>query len=347
MRTEFERRFGADFTGVRVHTGSQAESSARSLNALAYTAGRHIAFGPGQYAPHTDAGRKMLAHELAHVAQQPPGAAAGTHFAADGLAVSDPSDPLEHEAEKAAAGVTKPSRGGAPTTGAVRRQTADQTADPGTASRDAGAAGDEGHNPDDQVEWISQMPQASGAGAPGSGAPMAAAGAGGGAGGPATPAAGTDAGTADAGGAAPSPAGAGGGVAKRALSPEITLETGNNTWSPINNALHQQICLGLGGPGKQCFSFAANGVQAPEFSSTWLGWSSTVVGAVLKGEVYTPMEVPSATIAGRRSLTPAQAANWLRYMNTTRVGLSDGYSALRHNCRLFSQWEFRDAPSHF
>ena len=57
--------------------------------------------------------------------------------------------------------------------------------------------------------------------------------------------------------------------------------------------------------------------------------------------------VPGASIVSTHSPTAAQASNWLNYMNRTRVGLQDGYSVARHNCRTFSQWEFRDAPSHW
>ncbi|MBE7169312.1 MAG: DUF4157 domain-containing protein [Williamsia sp.] len=66
----FESRFGSDFSGVRVHTDGAAARSARSLQALAYTAGNNIVFNSGQYAPDTAGGRKLLAHELTHVIQQ-------------------------------------------------------------------------------------------------------------------------------------------------------------------------------------------------------------------------------------------------------------------------------------
>jgi hypothetical protein len=69
-----ETRFGADFGDVRVHADASAERSARSVSAHAYTVGPHIAFAPGRYAPHTSAGRRLLAHELAHVVQQRSGA---------------------------------------------------------------------------------------------------------------------------------------------------------------------------------------------------------------------------------------------------------------------------------
>lgn len=69
-RAFMEPRFGHDFSGVRVHTDARAAESARSVNALAYTVGRNVVFGTGQYAPETDAGKKLLAHELTHVVQQ-------------------------------------------------------------------------------------------------------------------------------------------------------------------------------------------------------------------------------------------------------------------------------------
>ncbi|MCW5621881.1 MAG: DUF4157 domain-containing protein [Burkholderiales bacterium] len=69
-RTFFEPRFGHDFGKVRVHTDARAADSADTLLADAYTAGDHIVFGAGQYAPASSKGRALLAHELAHVAQQ-------------------------------------------------------------------------------------------------------------------------------------------------------------------------------------------------------------------------------------------------------------------------------------
>lgn len=65
-----EPRFGHGFGEVRVHTDEKAAASARAVNALAYTVGHNIVFGPGQYALETTAGRRLLAHELAHVVQQ-------------------------------------------------------------------------------------------------------------------------------------------------------------------------------------------------------------------------------------------------------------------------------------
>jgi hypothetical protein len=61
--------FGTDFSGVRIHTDAQAARSAEAVDALAYTVGRDIVFGSGQYDPNAQAGRHLLAHELAHVVQ--------------------------------------------------------------------------------------------------------------------------------------------------------------------------------------------------------------------------------------------------------------------------------------
>jgi hypothetical protein len=69
-REDMEGRFGFDFSRVRIHAGAQAADSAAALGALAYTTGRHIVFGSGKYEPHSPVGRKLLAHELAHVVQQ-------------------------------------------------------------------------------------------------------------------------------------------------------------------------------------------------------------------------------------------------------------------------------------
>ena len=65
---------GVDFEGVRVHNDSQAAEAAHSVNARAFTVGNDIVFGAGEFSPQTTRGRKLIAHELAHVAQQSEGA---------------------------------------------------------------------------------------------------------------------------------------------------------------------------------------------------------------------------------------------------------------------------------
>lgn len=69
-RTFMEAGFGCDFSDVRIHTSARANESANALNAQAYTYGRDIVFGAGGYAPGTNRGRRLLAHELTHVVQQ-------------------------------------------------------------------------------------------------------------------------------------------------------------------------------------------------------------------------------------------------------------------------------------
>lgn len=70
LRSRFEPRFGHSFEHVRIHADSRAAGAARDLDALAYTRGRHIVFGQGQFEPHTERGQRLLAHELTHVVQQ-------------------------------------------------------------------------------------------------------------------------------------------------------------------------------------------------------------------------------------------------------------------------------------
>jgi hypothetical protein len=69
-RSLLEPRFGHDFSQVRVHSDAQAAESAETVGAFAYTVGRDVVFGAGQYAPTSPAGQRLLAHELAHVVQQ-------------------------------------------------------------------------------------------------------------------------------------------------------------------------------------------------------------------------------------------------------------------------------------
>jgi hypothetical protein len=69
-RAFFESHFGHDFTSVRIHADAAAAQSAVDLNAHAYTLGKDVVFGAGQYQAATDNGKRLLAHELAHVLQQ-------------------------------------------------------------------------------------------------------------------------------------------------------------------------------------------------------------------------------------------------------------------------------------
>ena len=97
-RALMEPSFHHNFSNVRVHADMSSSQSAGRVNALAYTAGRDIVFAAGSYAPGTDSGRRLLAHELAHVVQQSSGPVDGS-LVTGGIKLSDPADRFEQEAE--------------------------------------------------------------------------------------------------------------------------------------------------------------------------------------------------------------------------------------------------------
>ncbi|MFG2881746.1 DUF4157 domain-containing protein [Streptomyces sp. NPDC048297] len=132
LRAEMEARLGADFSGVRVHTGPAARRSAQELGARAYTSGENVVIGPGGADKHT------LAHELTHVVQQRQGPVAGTD-SGDGLRVSDPSDRFERAAEANAKRVMA-----APLPSADREEDDGRTEPAGTISRSAPVTGEAG-----------------------------------------------------------------------------------------------------------------------------------------------------------------------------------------------------------
>lgn len=70
LQQDMGRRFGHDFSRVRVHSGPAAEQSTREVHAHAYTVGHNIVFGAGRFAPETHQGQWLIAHELTHVVQQ-------------------------------------------------------------------------------------------------------------------------------------------------------------------------------------------------------------------------------------------------------------------------------------
>ena len=92
LRHDMEQRFGHDFSRVRVHSEVAAEQSARDLNAHAYAVGHDIVFGANRFAPGTHDGRRLIAHELAHIVQQR--AAKKLHAGATQEQFSNPGDGL-------------------------------------------------------------------------------------------------------------------------------------------------------------------------------------------------------------------------------------------------------------
>ncbi len=95
VRVQMEAAFDTDFSNVTVHSNS---SRAARLDALAYTRGHDIHFAPGTYNPGTDAGQRLLGHELAHVVQQREGRVKSTHRIRGLKANEDPG--LEREADQ-------------------------------------------------------------------------------------------------------------------------------------------------------------------------------------------------------------------------------------------------------
>lgn len=99
VRAQMEPAMGADFSGVRVHTGGQADTLNRNLSARAFTTGQDIFFKQGEYSPGSSGGRELLAHELTHVVQQ-NGDQVQTK-----LTVGAPGDRYEQEADSVARAV--------------------------------------------------------------------------------------------------------------------------------------------------------------------------------------------------------------------------------------------------
>jgi hypothetical protein len=144
-RGAMEAAFGADFGGVRLHTGAQADTLSRALGARAFTTGSDVFFREGELAPGTAAGRELLAHELTHVVQQ-----GGSGSAVQPKLVVGPADDeYEREADRVARQVV--SSPAAPPVqasrvpaeaGALRRAPAAAPAAPARAEEAAKAAGD-------------------------------------------------------------------------------------------------------------------------------------------------------------------------------------------------------------
>ncbi len=95
IRHQMEQRFGRDFGRVRLHDDAAASASAEALSAKAYTVGNHIVFNQSRFSLETSTGKRLLAHEIAHVVQQ--GRGGSTRPTRDG------SGPLENAAAGAAA----------------------------------------------------------------------------------------------------------------------------------------------------------------------------------------------------------------------------------------------------
>ncbi|HSF43576.1 MAG TPA: DUF4157 domain-containing protein [Thermoanaerobaculia bacterium] len=96
LRMDLGARLGFGLNAVRIHTDTHAARLAADLDARAFTRGEHVYFGTDEFDPASTAGRRLLGHELAHVAQQRNGA---DHHASAFAGVQPEDSPLEREAE--------------------------------------------------------------------------------------------------------------------------------------------------------------------------------------------------------------------------------------------------------
>lgn len=101
IRGRVEQATGADLGGVRIHTGADSSEAAASVGARAYAGGQDVHFGAGEYRPGTPGGDHLIAHELVHTIQQ----AGSAPSRQDKLAVSEPGDHAEVEADRIASAV--------------------------------------------------------------------------------------------------------------------------------------------------------------------------------------------------------------------------------------------------
>jgi hypothetical protein len=170
-----EARFGRDFAHVRVHTGETAARSARAVAADAYTVGSHVVFAAGRYAPWSSAGRRLLAHELAHVMQQGPAKTAPAPRAA--LPIGARDERLERGADALADAALK----GSPVAahddlGAARVQRQEAGSDAGTTGSggtDGGPGGAAAEPADAGTEGAAVEPAAEAPSAPCDPSPLA------------------------------------------------------------------------------------------------------------------------------------------------------------------------------
>jgi hypothetical protein len=97
-RALLEPPFGRDLSGVRVHTGAQADDSACAVGARAYAVGQDAVFAAGQYNPGSREGLRLLAHEVSHTVQQTGGGGAGGGLSGAAPAVA--REPTPEDAPK-------------------------------------------------------------------------------------------------------------------------------------------------------------------------------------------------------------------------------------------------------
>lgn len=126
VQTKMGGAMGSDFSGVRIHTGSESNQLNEQLGAKAFTTGNDVFFRDGEYNPSSSSGQELIAHELTHVVQQGSGAVPSSGK----MAVNAPGDQFEQEADSVAKQVS--SGGVAP---GVQRQEVPEEEDPTAAAQ--------------------------------------------------------------------------------------------------------------------------------------------------------------------------------------------------------------------
>ncbi len=130
VQAQLETHLGADLSGVRVHTGLEADQLSHQLHANAFTTGDDIFFRQGLYNPASSDGMRLLAHEATHTVQQANGEVDGVSWGG-GVKVSEPNDRFEQAAETTArnmrnASPVVASPNGSSDTGIVQRETSEE-----------------------------------------------------------------------------------------------------------------------------------------------------------------------------------------------------------------------------
>jgi hypothetical protein len=156
QRQTFERSLGRDLSGVRVHTDDAAAGEADRVGARAYASGQDIVFAKGQYNPFDRRGAHLLAHEVAHTAQQQGATPDGE------LATTQPGDPAERNADTAAAAMLegRPAPVAAQPMSIARRTQSESVDEPPTAAGPVGEAGAPGASSGDGAPGEAKAPNA-------------------------------------------------------------------------------------------------------------------------------------------------------------------------------------------
>ena len=139
VQAQMGESIGADFSNVRVHTGSESNQLNEQLGAKAFTTGSDVFFRDGEYSPGSSSGQELIAHELTHVVQQGSGAVPS----GDKMAVNAPGDQFEQEADAVAKQVTSAPATAQPAAGVQRQELPEEETQAKRVQREAMAEEEE------------------------------------------------------------------------------------------------------------------------------------------------------------------------------------------------------------